>query len=103
MTLLKHLLEELSYLVEIEYSLSATDFPVDIQLEDGESVEWILSSFIDGLLENIYCVKCPNEPTSYISTSHSDGGVIVSHGGPWNSLDGAKAAYGIAEEEWTDV
>jgi hypothetical protein len=102
MTLLQQLQDELSSLVRSEYSFGGPDFPVDAMLDDGQSVEWVSSCFIDGLLENIYCVSAPNEPTVYISSSHSDGGVVVFHGGPWNSLDEAKSAHESGDEEWLD-
>lgn len=103
MTLLQQLQEELFSLVRNESSFGGPDFPIDTFLEEGQSVEWVSSCFIEGLLENIYCISAPDEPIVYISSSHSDGGVVVFHGGPWKSLDEAKEAHGNGEEEWSDI
>jgi len=103
MSLQGRLLKELSSHIENEYDFGGTDFPVYTLLEDGEKVVWVSSSFINGFLENIYRVAGKGEPTVYISSSHSDGGVVVAAGGPWKFLGTAKKAFGYAEEGWTDV
>ena len=66
-------------------------------------MEWISSCFIEGLLENIYCVSAPSEPTVYISSSHSDGGVVVFYGGPWKGSNEVKSAHPSGGEVWSDV
>jgi hypothetical protein len=82
MTLRKRLQDELKSLIKIEYPFSGEEFPINEQLEDGESVTLIASDFEDGLLENSYCVEEKDGTTSYLSSSHSDGGVVVFQGMP---------------------
>jgi hypothetical protein len=82
MTLLKRLQSELKSLIDMEYPFSGVDFPVNEQLEDGESVTLFSSDFEDGLLENIYCVEEKDGTISFISSSHSDGGIVVFQGMP---------------------
>jgi hypothetical protein len=83
MRLIDRLQEELKSLIKLEASLSSEEFPIDTEIENGESVTLIYSQFEDGLLEHIYSVAEKDGSVSYISSSHSDGGVVVFQGGPW--------------------
>jgi hypothetical protein len=77
------------------------DLPDDLALEDGETVEWILSSFIDNHLVNIFRCQASGSVEGVIATFHGDGGILASTAGPWSSAEEAKLAVGEAPEGWT--
>ena len=99
MRLVEALLAELLELSEKGTSFASTEFPVDTGLGDGDSVEWVASTFADELMHNIYHVSDENGD-DYISSSHGDGGVVVFYDGPWATLQEAEAAFGDVVEGW---
>jgi hypothetical protein len=81
---------------------AATGFQ-NVLLEPGASVEMVTSTFARDTMIYIYAVSEPGKGTKFISSRHSDGGVVVGYGGPWQSLGAAKKANEPAPEGWTDV
>ena len=100
MDLVSKLLAELEECIANESDCYCTDFPEDTVLEDDESVNWITQTFIEPHTINIYEVTDAKELVRYISSDHSDGGIVIRAGGPWRTLKAAKRAYGKAPERW---
>lgn len=76
------------------------DFPEEINLAPGERVELIATTFTTELI-HIYAVEVPQGSRDFISSEHSDGGVVVGCRGPWASLEEAQSFYEPATEGWT--
>lgn len=101
MRLVDALLDELRDFKRRGVSLSADDFPVDVEVTDEQSVEWASSTFSDGSLINLYRVADESDE-SVIASVHTKAGVVIDFDGPWDTLDEAKEAFDPVEEDWTD-
>jgi hypothetical protein len=98
--LVNKLLVELENREQQESTVSGFE---DMCLAPGETAEVVTSTFARN---NMICINAVSEPgkgTSFISSYHSDGGVVVGSRGPWRSLGAAKKANGPAPEGWTDL
>jgi len=99
--LIDALLDELRDFKRRSVSLSADDFPVDVEVNDQQTVEWASSTFSDGVLINLYRVADESDE-AIIASVHGKGGVVVDFDGPWDTLEEAKEAFDPVEEDWTD-
>ena len=98
--LTKELLEELEGCLKREHA--ADGFPQNTPLDDGQSVELVSQTYFEDRLRNIYRVSQEGCPDQFISSAHSDGGVVVGYNGPWGSLIKAQAEICPAPPEgWT--
>jgi hypothetical protein len=100
-TLVEQLLKELDVAIADEQSLDPFSFPEDTLLISGQSVVPVVATFVDGKMANIYKVTELGRSDKFISTSQSDGGIVVFRGGPWRSLKKAKLSFGHAPQGWT--
>lgn len=101
MGLVKLLLEEIESSIKFESSISVDCFPDDLVLEASQSVDWVSSTYHESTMNYIYKVSEEGSRAVFISSSHSDGGVTVFSGGPWDSLDEAESSFGAVSETWT--
>jgi hypothetical protein len=83
--------------------ISADDVGQLIELEHGEQVDWVSSTWMAPDLVNLFTCGTGAEPMTIVATRHGDRGVLVGIDGPWNSIDDAKNALGEAPEGWSDV
>jgi hypothetical protein len=97
--LISELLAELESYIRNEQC--ADEFPSDTSLADGQSVELAASTYANGLMIYIWQVISLDEETQFIRSDHSDGGVTVFCGGPWQTLKEAKDACGECPEGWS--
>ena len=95
------LLEELKDLRESDLSFDPYDFPVNTCVEDIQSIEVVCSTFKSNLMTHIYKANDGDLPDRFLYSSHGDGGVVISYGGPFNSLSAAKRKIGRVPEGWT--
>ena len=94
----KKLIEALKELVGREVSLSAEDIPGTADLDDKEHVNWVSSNWIEPEFLNLFVCSAPDSPDAVVLTRHGDRGILVGIGGPWLSVEGAKAGFGDAPE-----
>jgi|TARA_R110000822_G_scaffold36645_1_gene102973 hypothetical protein len=80
---------------------SADGFPNDTALEAGESVELAASTFTNDRAVYIWEVISLKDPTRFVGSEHSDGGVTVFCDGPWSSMGEAQSFYGDCPEGWS--
>ena len=97
------LLEALHEARRDEEEMSGDEVPDVIELEDGESVEWVASTYANERLINLFVCRAAGEPATVLATEHGDRGVVQSAGGPWGSVEAAKASYGRVPEGWSDL
>ena len=99
----KRLLEALYEAMRGNEAMSGDDVPGVVELEDGEMVEWVASTYAHEQLLNLFVCRAEGEPETVLATEHSDRGVLQSVGGPWGSVEAAKASYGRVGEGWSDL
>lgn len=89
-------------LVDEGVTSSPDDIAVTIEGMSAFSITWILSTYNGSQMVNIF--KCNSElgGTLYISTYHSDGGVLCFFDGPSENLDQIKESA-CTHEGWTEV
>ena len=97
------LLEALHEARRDEEEMSGDEVPDVIELEDGESVEWVASTYANERLINLFVCRAEGEPATVLATEHGDRGVVQSVDGPWGSVEAAKASYGRVPEGWSDL
>ena len=100
MTLINRLIEEIERAVVQGSTFDVTSFPQETELEQGDSVEWVASTYIDPDMVYIYESKSIGIQPGYFAAITSDGGVTVFALGPWDSLEEAKSNF-QAEEGWS--
>ena len=84
-------------------AMSGDEVPGLIELEDGEEVEWVASTYAHEQLINLFVCRAEGEPETVLATEHGDRGVVQSVDGPWGSVRAAKASYGPVPEGWSDL
>ena len=97
------LLEALCEAMRGNEAMSGDDVPDVIELEDGEEVEWVASTYAHEQLINLFVCRAAGEPETLLATEHGDRGVLQSVDGPWGSVEAAKASYGPVPEGWSDL
>ena len=97
------LLEALHVARRGEVAMSGDEVPNCIELEDRETVEWAASTYANEQLINLFVCRVAGEPEAVVATEHGDRGIVQSVGGPWGSVEAAKAAYGRVPEGWSDL
>ena len=96
------LLAEAKSCADNEVAFCAEDFPQETELQTGQEVTWVSSTF-DGLnLVNVYSVTDLGERPLFLGLSFGDGGVLVGADGPFQSLQETEAQY-ESPEGWTRV
>ena len=83
--------------------MSGDEVPDVIELEEGETVERVASTYANEQLINLFVCRVAGEPEAVLATDHRDRGVVQLMCGPWGSMEAAKAAYGRVPKEWQDL
>lgn len=73
-------------------------FPEDTIGNANQTVSPFCSTFTSGEMMHIYRVTAENKPDQYIYSTHGDGGVVLSFGGPCESLMAARKIFDLS---WT--
>jgi hypothetical protein len=102
-TLAQKLMVELKQASRDEESLDATDVESILESEDGKSVRWVSSTWIEPELVNLFVCSAGAEPITVIATHHGDRGVLERVSGPWKSFASAKKSFGKVREGWSDM
>jgi hypothetical protein len=97
------LFEILSDGITDQICINADELASSVDLDDGQELTWLASSFIDGALVNIFFCEVDGEDEQFINTQHSDGGQLIGFTGPFLSYAEAKRYAGPAPEGWTEV
>lgn len=97
------LLSALASEVRIESLLEAEDIVQYIELEEGQRIAWLSSTWISPHLVNVFTCQSFGESPDYFISRHSDGGRLSSIEGPFRSLAAAKSEAGMTTEGWTDL
>ena len=66
--------------------MSDDEIPDVIELEDGETVEWVASTYANEQLINLFVCRVAGEPEAVLATVHGDRGIVQSVGGPRGSV-----------------
>ena len=80
------LLEALQEARRDEEAMSGDEVPGLVELEDGESVEWVASTYANQQLINLFVCRAEGEPQTVLATEHGDKGVCsqwAGRGGLW--------------------
>ena len=99
----KRLLEALHEACRSGEAMSGDEVPDLIELEEGEEVEWVASTYAHEQLINLFVCRAAGKPDTVLATEHGDRGVVQSMDGPWGSVEAAKASYGRVPEGWSDL
>jgi hypothetical protein len=97
------LIEILTDSITDQICIDALELASSVDVDDGQELTWLASSFIDGTLVNIFFCEADGEDEQFINTLHADGGQLVGLTGPFLSYAEAKRDAGPAPEGWTEL
>lgn len=97
------LIEVLTDGITDQIRIGAEELASSVDLDDGQELTWLASSFIDGAVVHIFFCEADGEDEQFINTLHADGGQLIGFTGPFLSYAEAKRDAGPAPEGWTEV
>lgn len=101
--LAQRLIVELTQSCRDEISVDATDVESMLDLDEGESITWVSSTWIEPELVNLFTCAEGQEPISVVATHHGDRGVLMRVSDAFETVAATKEYYGNVPEGWTDM